>query len=258
MSLVEVLEMFPSIKPDLANFFEAVPRLQARLYTVASSSKVHPKKIHVVAGVIRDHLPGQKRMFFGVCTNQLARSDSGSSKGDDSKKSAIVYGYLKPSTFIIPRDTSVPYILIGPGTGFAPMRAILQERAWQKEKGMPTGPTWLFFGCRSREEDFIYQDEILRACQDGIVTALHTAFSREGPQKVYVQHKIRENAAELWDLISTKKAVIFVCGSSSMGKDVLAAFEEIIRGYGNLPGQKAKYYLENMQRMHRYVQELWS
>lgn len=102
--------------------------------------------------------------------------------------------------------------MVGPGTGVAPMRAFLQERRHQKAAGQTVGDTVLFFGCRRRDDDFIYEDELMQYAQDGTLTTLELAFSREQPEKVYVQHKLRDKAQQLWDLIHNKGAYIYVCG----------------------------------------------
>ncbi|CAE7843179.1 ATR1, partial [Symbiodinium sp. KB8] len=119
--------------------------------------------------------------------------------------------FVKRSTFVTPRDPMTPIIMIGPGTGIAPMRAILQYRAVEKQKG-PIGPTVLFFGCRHPDEDFIYEDELLQYCRDGVLSQLPLAFSRETSEKVYVQHRVKEHGKMLWDLIYNKKGYIYVCG----------------------------------------------
>lgn len=120
--------------------------------------------------------------------------------------------HVRPSTFKLPSDASKPVIMVGPGTGVAPMRAFLQERRHQKAAGQTVGDTVLFFGCRRRDDDFIYEDELMQYAQDGTLTTLELAFSREQPEKVYVQHKLRDKAQQLWDLIHNKGAYIYVCG----------------------------------------------
>ena len=250
-SVLDVLRAFPSIQPDLAHFFEACPRLQPRYYTIASSNKVHPSRVQLILSVVRERLPGGdgNRMFKGVCTNQIARMLG-------SSGTASIF--FRDSDFKLPRDPAVPLVMCGPGTGLAPMRAFVQERQWQKAQGKITGETVLFFGCRRRDEDFICEQELLQACQNGALTSLHTAFSREQAHKVYVQDMIREHASQVWDLLSKKKGHFYVCGGTQMGKDVSQAMEYVaVKAGGMMPGTGHEWVAQ-LQKEGRYVQELWS
>ena len=160
----------------------------SRDYTISSSDKVHPDTCSITVKVVREPKEGEDstRKVFGVCSNFLLREG----------KSARVF--VRPSTFTLPSKPSVPIILIGPGTGIAPMRAFLQERRYQRANlgSDAVGDTDLFFGCRRRSEDFIYEDELMEYARDGTLTNLHLAFSRDGlaGEKRYVQHMMAEEA----------------------------------------------------------------
>jgi NADPH-ferrihemoprotein reductase len=142
--------------------------------------------------------------------------------------------------------------MVGPGTGIAPMRAFLQERRFQKETlgKNSVGETILFFGCRTQKEDYILANELQEFVNDGTLTNLYVAFSRESINKVYVQHLVVQEGKRLCSLILEKKANIYVCGATKMGSDVHHAFNEILK-------ENDPSYLRKMQSEHRYIQELW-
>jgi NADPH-ferrihemoprotein reductase len=150
--------------------------------------------------------------------------------------------------------------MIGPGTGIAPMRALLQERAYLRAKmKQNVGPNILYFGCKNREQDFIYADELEQYQKDGTLTQLHLAFSRENKEKkVYVQHILSSNATETWSLINSSHAYVYVCGGVKMGQDVSDVFRRMISEVGGLDSVESKAYLDRMTADGRFVQELWA
>ncbi|KAF0691124.1 hypothetical protein As57867_017541, partial [Aphanomyces stellatus] len=192
----DVVEAFPSLQVPLAAFVHIVPSLQPRYYTISSSSQVHPSRIHVTLGVIEASLP-HGRHFKGVTSNYLANMVLPSSSqekakvpnpyGEQGKKQVREWPSIRmtvrKSTFKLPSSSATPIIMIGPGTGIAPMRAFLQERQHQRNAGEAVGPTWLFFGCRRQAEDYLYQDELAAYEADGTLSQLHVAFSRDTAQK---------------------------------------------------------------------------
>merc|ERR1712073_64762 len=126
--------------------------------------------------------------------------------------------YVRRSQFRLPNRVQTPIIMVGPGTGVAPFRGFIQERALQKEQGKPVGQTHLYFGCRNKDKDFIYREEMEKYVEDGVLT-LHTAFSRDQPEKIYVTHRMRENFDQLWEMIGKKEAMfIFVEMLKNMSK----------------------------------------
>ena len=229
-SLVEVLQAFPSIEIPLGDFMEVVPRLQPRWYTIASSSTAKPDAIGLTVSVVVDAKP-QGREHRGVCSNFLARLQTDpraaakALRPGDAPELARVF--IQPSTFRLPADPGTPIVMVGPGSGVAPMRAFCQERAHQQAGGAKLGEALLFFGCRRPDEDFIYKDELEAWHAAGVVTDLVTAFSRSGPSKVYVQHRMRDRAADIWRIMGQQGGHFYVCGGTSMGKDVQAELERI-------------------------------
>ena len=252
-SVKEVLEAFPSLALPLDAFVSILPRQNYRAYTIASSSSVNPTCVHLCASVIDTPKPGAdaRRRLQGVCSNQLLRLERA--------KAPRVLVYVRPSTFHLPPNPTLPVILIGPGTGIAPMRAFLQERRYLRTvKSQSVGPTVMFFGCRSRDEDFIYREELEGYSRDGTLSALHLAFSREQAKKVYVQHLIEQQAGHLWELIDSAQAHIYVCGATKMGHDVMKAFEKVCEVQGKKSAAASGAYLNDLKSSKRYIQELWT
>jgi len=238
----------------LAAFLQLAPRLQPRVYTVASSALAQPGRLAIVASVLDAPKPGPdaSRRMRGVATTQLERiARAGEGVGAGAGDAPVfVRALVRPSTFRLPPDARTPVVLVGPGTGVAPMRAFLHERRALRARGAAVGEAVLFFGCRRRGEDFILRAELEAFLADGTLSALHTAFSREGAEgapRVYVQQLVRAEAPALLALVA-RGAHVYVCGGTEMGKDVLAAFEAI-----GVPARE-------LQRASppRYVQELWS
>lgn len=158
---------------------------------------------------------------------------------------------------------SLPLILIGPGTGCAPFRGFVEERALQSQSG-PTAPILFFFGCRNEENDFLYRDFWLLHSQKGGVLSEEkgggflAAFSRDQQQKVYVQHKMREESFKIWNLL-TEGAAVYVAGSADkMPSDVLLAFEEIVSKEGGVPKEAAVKWLRALEKAGKYHVEAWS
>lgn len=271
-SLLEVLQSFPSLEIPLEHFIELTPRLQPRYYTIASSPLKHPKRIHLTVSVIHERKRGGdgERWLDGVCSSHLARLqppvDASGRRTDHverrpaggvSRPWPTARVFVRPSSFRLPADTSVPVVMVGPGTGIAPMRAVLQHRQAQREEGCVVGPTVLFFGCRHREQDFIYENELLGYGADGTLTQLHTAFSREQDTKVYVQHRLAEQGGEVFAMLQ-QGAYFFVCGGTGMGHDVMKTVVDIIREHKCVNAEAASAEVKELQAAGRYVQELWS
>lgn len=259
-----------SCKIPLADFLSMVPRLQPRYYTISSSSALHPTAVHITVALTEKHLPGGRK-FRGVCSSDLQTRVPKKSSGK-SKKSApaaaksTVRVFVRPSTFRLPASLDVPIVMIGPGTGIAPMRALLQDRKWQFDqlsasaKKQKKPRNILYFGCKSRAQDYIYADE-LQALQDGgVLTELHVAFSREQKQKVYVQHLIKRpgDADSITSLLSDHGAYLYVCGATAMGNDVHEALVTIFQDKKGMTSEAATAFLKDLQHGGRYVQELWS
>ncbi|MDQ8183265.1 sulfite reductase subunit alpha [Pelagicoccus sp. SDUM812005] len=217
-------------------------KLAPRLYSISSSPRAHENEVHVTVGVVRYDSHGRARK--GVCSNFLA--DHG---GEDPVR--IYFHHTK--TFKLPTDANAPVIMVGPGTGIAPFRAFLEERAATKA----AGKNWLFFGDQHAASDFLYQEQLSEYQASGVLTQLDTAFSRDQEQKVYVQDRMREKGAELYEWLEAG-GHFYVCGDASrMAKDVDAALHQVIAEHGNKTEEEAAAYVEAMKKSKRYLRDVY-
>ena len=213
LDVFAVLQKFHAVRPHPEAFVEALDPLQPRLYSISSSPKAEPGRLALTVDAVR-YLVG-KRHRLGVASTYLGQR---AAPGERLR----VY-VQKAHDFALPPDPATPVIMIGPGTGVAPFRAFLQER---KAIAAP-GRNWLFYGHQHQATDFFYRDELQAMRASGLLTRLSLAWSRDGAAKFYVQDRMREVAADLWQWIG-EGAHICVCGDAKrMAKDVEAAFVEI-------------------------------
>lgn len=233
----------------LAHLIHICPHLQPRYYTIASSSTVHPDSVHLTVSVLEE-TRADDTLFKGVCSNYLAKEERGSS---------LVRVFCRDSSFRLPPDVTKPVIMVGPGTGFAPMRALLQERSHSKHTlKQPVGPNVVYFGCKDRKLDYIYQDEIKNFEKSGDIDLLRVAFSREQAKKVYVQHLIQQDGEKVWNLIDKEGAYVYICGGTKMGSDVCTTLKKLAVAIGGIANEEdAKKYLDHLHSKGRLVQELW-
>ncbi|KAI0014434.1 NADPH-cytochrome P450 reductase [Xylariaceae sp. FL0662B] len=255
-------------------FIEGLTKLQPRYYSISSSSLVQSKKISVTAVVENQLIPGRADPFRGVTTNYLLALKQKQNGDPNPEAFGLTYELLGPrnkydgihvpvhvrhSNFKLPSDPSKPVILIGPGTGVAPFRGFVQERAEQARQGQNVGRTLLFFGCRRENEDFMYKsewEESKKALGDNF--ELITAFSREGPKKVYVQHRLKERAQEVNELLQ-KKAYFYVCGdAANMAREVNTMLAQILAEQRGISEAKAEEIVKNMRAANQYQEDVWS
>ncbi len=230
-------------KPTPADFVAALKKLQPRLYSISSSPKAHPNQVHLTVGAVRYELNGLPRK--GVCSTFLAER-------------ALAHGTAgvfvhSNKAFRPPADPAAPMIMIGPGTGIAPFRAFLEERAATQAPGK----NWLFFGDQKAATDFLYRDELQALRASGVLTRLDLAFSRDQPEKIYVQNKMLDNAAELFAWLE-QGAYFYVCGDASrMAKDVDAALHHVIERAGNRTPDEAAAYVQSLKSAKRYQRDVY-
>lgn len=203
-NIVHILEDLPSCKPALDHLCELLPRLQPRYYSISSSPKLYPNTVHITAVKVEYKTP-TNRINKGVATTWLAEKLP---KEDDYPTVPI---FIRKSQFRLPTKPQTPIIMIGPGTGLAPFRGFIQERNVSKGEGKPVGETVLYFGCRKKSEDFLYEDELVEYENSGLLK-LHLAFSRDQKEKVYVYHLLEKEAEEVWRIIGENNGHLYICG----------------------------------------------
>eukprot|EP00055_Hartaetosiga_balthica_P010127 m.42286 g.42286 ORF g.42286 m.42286 type:complete len:656 (+) comp7048_c0_seq1:67-2034(+) len=246
-TIIQVLDDFKSVSIPADHLLELLPRLQPRYYSISSSSRMHPDKIHITVAVVRYNAPAG-HLMEGVATTYLERLNLIKDK---------VPIFLRRSTFRLPKPT-VPVIMVGPGTGLAPFRGFLQDRKATKDQGKEIGKMVMFFGCQHENKHFMYREELEEFVSDGVLTNLYTAFSRDGPEKVYVQHLMQQHASEVGQLIKDG-AHIYVCGDAKhMARDVHRSIVDIIKNTFNLSTTSAEDRLAQMASRRRFQQDVWS
>ena len=241
--IIDVLNDFPA-KEITANALVGIMRkLPPRLYSIASSPKAHPGEVHLTVGVVRYDTHGRQRK--GVCSTYLSDRIA---EGDKADVFVTANKHFK-----IPADNDAPMIMVGPGTGIAPFRAFVEERKAIGAKGQ----NWLFFGDQHYLTDFLYQTEWQDYLADGFLTKLDVAFSRDQEKKVYVQDRMRENSAELFEWLE-KGASFYVCGDASrMATDVDLALHEIIEKEGGKSNEEAAAYVKKLKTDKRYLRDVY-
>jgi sulfite reductase (NADPH) flavoprotein alpha-component len=226
-----------------ADFVAPLRKLQPRLYSISSSPKAHPGEVHLTVAVVRYELNGRTRK--GVCSTFFADRI-----GVDTKVPIFVH---RSPSFKLPADGSKPIIMVGPGTGVAPFRAFLEER----RAVAATGKNWLFFGDQKSLCDFLYREELEAIKQDGLLTRLDTAFSRDQPEKIYVQDRMMENSGEIWSWLQ-EGGYFYVCGDAKrMAKDVDTALHKIAETAGQFSTEQAMDYVKQLKSEKRYLRDVY-
>ncbi|TVY19459.1 NADPH--cytochrome P450 reductase [Lachnellula arida] len=278
LNIAQTLEVIGGSEPwsaiPFSAFIEGLTKVQPRYYSISSSSLVQKNKISITAVVESMQIPGRTDALKGVTTNYLLalkQKQHGDPHPDPHGLTYDITGprnkydgvhvpvHVRHSNFKLPSDPSKPIIMIGPGTGVAPFRGFVQERAQQAKNGDEVGKTLLFFGCRKQTEDFLYSEEwkdYKEALGDKF--ELITAFSREGPKKVYVQHRLEEYAKEVNELLQ-QKAYFYVCGdAANMAREVNIVLAKIIAEQRGVPEAKGEEVVKAMRSSSQYQEDVWS
>uniref|UniRef100_A0A673NHS8 Methionine synthase reductase n=1 Tax=Sinocyclocheilus rhinocerous TaxID=307959 RepID=A0A673NHS8_9TELE len=253
--LLDLLRAFPSCLPPLSLLFEHLPKLQPRAYSAASSSLQHPGKVNFVFNVVEFPARPEHPARTGLCTGWLA----------DHVSSILP---RPSSTFHLPADLSIPVVMVGPGTGVAPFIGFLEQREKEREANQEAtfGETWLFFGCRHKDKDFLFREELERFAHNGTLSHLIVCFSRDEPDAAgtvnsptYVQHNLRLHAKNVASILLKDKGCLYVCGDGkNMAKDVNDTLLEIIGNKLQIDILDAMKIVAGLREEKRYLQDIWS
>ncbi len=242
--VLDILSEHPEISFTAETLLPLLKPLQVRLYSISSSLKACPEQVHLTVATVKYESHGRER--GGVASTWLAH------RLEDHTRIPV---YIQPNKrFRLPSpDEDVPVIFCGPGTGVAPFRAFVQERRVTNAKGK----AWLFFGEQKQASEFFYEEEWKEALNDGSLSKLSTAFSRDQAHKIYVQHRIMEEGAQFWKWLD-EGAVFYVCGDKTrMAADVDAALHQVVEKFGGKTDEEAKAYVEAMKKEHRYHRDVY-
>lgn len=241
--LLDLLQDFGPWNGTAQEIVALLRKLPPRLYSIASSFVANPGQVHLTIGAVRYTAHGRDRK--GVCSVQCAERLE---EGD-----TIPVFIQQNKHFNLPESGEADIIMVGPGTGIAPFRSFIQERAIIKSEGR----SWLFFGDQHAATDFLYKEELEGYVKEGSLTKLETAFSRDSEKKVYVQHKMLENSKEIYEWLE-KGGYFYVCGDKTyMAKDVHEALITIIETEGSISREDAESYLNDLKKQGRYQRDVY-
>ncbi|MBQ70120.1 MAG: hypothetical protein CMA65_01340 [Euryarchaeota archaeon] len=242
---IDIMREF-DVKYAPEEFLELVDRLKPRLYSIASSHDAHPGYVELTVGIVRFEYNNRPR--GGLCTQFLA---------DEIDTSGAPIGvFMSPTkSFILPADKDTDIIMVGPGTGIAPFRAFMEQRVFDGG----SGKNWLFFGDQSSKTEFYYKDTIESWMDEGNLYRFTTAWSRDQEEKIYVQHRLKEHGAEVWEWFE-RGAYFYICGDKTyMAKDVHRALIAIAIEHGGLSEEDATHFIEKtmMKEQKRYLRDVY-
>jgi len=242
----DVLDMVSDFPANLSpeDLLSVLRKLKPRLYSVASSSKAHPKELHLTMGVMEYTLKDRSRI--GITSSYLSdRTEVGD---------RLSIHLENNDSFRLPKDVDTPIILIGSGTGIAAYRSFIQDREASNAKG----DIWLIFGERNSESDFLYGEELLNYKNKGLLTRLDTAFSRDQDEKIYVQDRVKENAKEIYEWLMSRGASIYICGNKrTMALGVRKAIMDLFCSEGKMNELEVKELIKRLKTERRWQEDVY-
>ena len=249
ISVIDLLERYPACELPLQAYVEMLPLMTPRYYSISSSPLATPNRLGITVGVVREPAYSGEGIYEGVASTHIARREAGTR----------LFTFIKESKsgFALPANPETPIIMVGPGTGLAPFRGFLQERAALAKEGVKLGRAMLFFGCRHPDQDFIYREELEGYANAGLVD-LQVAFSRLDGTRTYVQDLIERTSDHVWTLLE-QGAIVYVCGDGSrMEPQVRAQFESLYRAKTNSDDAESATWLAGLTEKRRYVLDVWA
>ncbi|KAF7313689.1 Assimilatory sulfite reductase [Mycena chlorophos] len=246
VTFADVLRMYPSARPGIETLCELVGDIKPRHYSIASAQSVVGDRVDLLVVTVEWMNPGGSPRF-GQCTRYLAGLKIGQK----------VTVSIKPSVMKLPPNNMQPLVMAGLGTGAAPFRAFLQHRAMLSQSGESVGPVYYYFGSRYQSQEYLYGEEIEAFIADDVITRAGLAFSRDGPKKVYIQHKMQEDAEKLAGMLLKDNGVFYLCGPTWPVPDVYEALVGALVKYQGMTEESAGEYLEGLKEEERYVLEVY-
>ncbi|XP_076868936.1 methionine synthase reductase [Brachyhypopomus gauderio] len=277
--LLDLLVAFPSCKPPLSLLIEQIPALQPRPYSAASCSRTPPGRVRFVFNVVEFPACAEHPERRGLCTGWLAdrvaavlqpygTPQASEDTRDSSTLPKVHVSRRINNTFHLPTDAAVPIVMVGPGTGVAPFIGFLQQREREREENpeYTCGETWLFFGCRHKDRDFLFREELERFVETGTLNHLKVCFSRDDPEgggpeprPRYVQHLLHQYSKSVVNSLFVDQGYLYVCGDAkNMAKDVNDTLLEIIRNELQLDKLESLKVVAKLREEKRYLQDIWS
>ena len=248
-SYFDILKEFESARPSFEDLIKIIAPLKRREYSIASSQRIHPNAVHLLIVVV-DWVDPKGRLRYGHCSKYLS----------DLKVGEELVVSVKPSVMKLPPLSTQPIVMSGLGTGLAPFKAFIEEKIWQQQQGMEIGEIYLYLGSRHKKEEYLY-GELWEAYKDaGILTHIGAAFSRDQPEKIYIQDRIRQSIEDLTDAIVTKNGSFYLCGPTWPVPDITACLEDIVRNGAKKKGEEIKdaaKIVEDMKEDGRYILEVY-
>jgi sulfite reductase alpha subunit-like flavoprotein len=256
-TFLEVMTDFKKTRPPLDYLLDLIPPILPRFFSISSSQLRFPTQVHITVSIVKFTTP-YKKVRYGMCSSWLSRLTN-------VQKGIHVPIWIRRGTLKFP-PVEASVILVGPGTGMAPFRSLIQQRMMEAYKNNKlVGPTLFFFGNRYAKRDYLYQEEwdayiSNKQLAEKMPFQVITAFSRDQPHKIYVQHRIRQNTGLVWDMIQNKGAFIYIAGNAKqMPTDVWNAFQFVVEQESGVANSEvARQYLTRLEKMRRYQQETWS
>lgn len=243
LTMADILRKFPSARPPVHDLLAIIPPIKPRHYSIASSQAMHPTQVHLLVVTVEWRDPaGRHRM--GHCTRYMDALAAGDT----------VVVSIKPSVMKLPADPRSPVVMAGLGTGMAPFRAFIEERAVQKRRGNDVGPMVLYFGSRYRSQEYLYGDELEAYEREGVLTTQRLAFSRDQKQKVYIQHLMEEDGKQLCDHLHTQGGSFYLCGPTWPEGPVQDAMESAFASHAGVDGAAT---VQHLKESERYILEVY-
>ncbi|KAL5117596.1 NAPDH-dependent diflavin reductase [Pleosporales sp. CAS-2024a] len=248
-SILEVLQEFETVRIPWQRICSIIPMMRGRQFSIASASQ-GDGQVDLLIAIVK-YKTVIKRIRQGVCTRYIAALEKGAQ---------ISVTVQKGGLGVTQQHVQRPVVMVGPGTGVAPMRSLVYQRImWRAQLGIAQAENdLLFFGCRNADADYFFKDEWAALLQRNVPLEVYTAFSRDQRQKVYVQDLVRQQSAKVYDALANKNGIVYICGSSGkMPQAVREALIEAFQQHGDMQREAAEQYLVAMEKSGRYNQETW-